>query len=114
MSTSGEVTPQCAGVRQQGVLAGHLKSTAQGGWQFSYLESYQGPPVSLTLPVRREPYSFPAFPAVFEGLLPEGPQLEALLRRHKIDRHDAFRLLVTVGRDLVGSLTVEEESSPAS
>jgi serine/threonine-protein kinase HipA len=45
-------------------------------------------------------------------LLPEGPQLEALLRKHKIDRHDAFRQLVTVGEDLVGSLTVHELQPP--
>lgn len=51
-------------------------------------------------------YVFTTFPLVFEGLLPEGPQLEALLRKHKIDRNDAFRQLITVGGDLVGSLTV--------
>ena len=33
-------------------------------------------------------------------------QLEALLRKHKIDRNDAFGQLVIVGSDLVGSLTV--------
>ncbi len=101
-------------VCQQSVLAGHLLSAAAGGWQFKYLESYRGPPVSLTMPVRRVPYDFPAFPAVFEGLLPEGPQLEALLRQHKIDRNDSFRLLVTVGRDMVGSLTVEEVPPPTA
>lgn len=101
-------------IRQQGVVAGHLASLLGGGWQFKYHDSYIGPPVSLTLPVQSSPYGFAEFPAVFEGLLPEGPQLEALLRRHKIDRHDTFRLLVTVGRDLVGSLTVEEASPPHS
>ena len=97
-----------ARVTQHGVIAGDLESLPAGGWQFCYLESYVGEPVSLTLPVRSEPYVFSSFPAVFEGLLPEGPQLEALLRLHKIDRHDSFRLLLTVGRDVVGSLTVEE------
>lgn len=97
-----------ARVTQHGVIAGNLESLPAGGWQFGYLEGYDGEPVSLTLPVRAEPYVFPSFPAVFEGLLPEGPQLEALLRLHKIDRHDSFRLLLTVGRDVVGSLTVEE------
>ena len=97
-----------ARVTQHGVIAGDLESLAAGGWQFRYLEAYDGEPVSLTLPVRSESYVFPSFPAEFEGLLPEGPQLEALLRLHKIDRHDSFRLLLTVGRDVVGSLTVEE------
>ena len=46
--------------------------------------------------------------------LPEGPQLEALLRMHKIDRSDTFRQLVIVGADLVGSLTVKETVGKAT
>jgi serine/threonine-protein kinase HipA len=95
-------------VQQHGQPAGILSEGADGRWRFTYLPGYSGPPVSLTMPCREEPHEFLGFPAVFEGLLPEGPQLEALLRRHKIDRHDAFRQLVTVGADLVGSLTVTE------
>jgi serine/threonine-protein kinase HipA len=34
--------------------------------------------------------------------------LDALLRQQKIDRNDLFGQLVTVGRDLVGAVTVEE------
>ncbi len=90
-----------------------LAGRPEGGWRFTYLDGYAGPPVSLTLQRREEPYDFPGFPAVFEGLLPEGPRLEALLRRHKIDRHDAFRQLVTVGADMVGSLTVTEAAPSA-
>ncbi|MCF7733656.1 MAG: HipA N-terminal domain-containing protein [Akkermansiaceae bacterium] len=97
-----------AAIFQHGRLAGHLRSTGPGTWAFAYEGGYDGPPVSLTLPVRVEPYDFPEFPAFLEGLLPEGPQLEALLRKHKIDRHDAFRQIVTVGEDLIGSLTVRE------
>jgi serine/threonine-protein kinase HipA len=97
-----------AAIFQHGRLAGHLRSTDLATWTFNYEAGYDGPPVSLTLPVRPEPYDFPGFPAFLEGLLPEGPQLEALLRKHKIDRHDAFRQLVTVGEDLIGSLTVRE------
>lgn len=99
-------------VCQHGEPAGHLEEAEEGRWTFCYLDGYVGAAVSLTLPVRAEPYRFDGFPAVFEGLLPEGPQLEALLRKHKIDRGDAFRQLVTVGADLVGSLTVEEITNP--
>ena len=97
-----------AAIFQHGRLAGQLRSTGPAAWTFAYEGGYDGPPVSLTLPVRAEPYEFPAFPAFLEGLLPEGPQLEALLRKHKIDRHDAFRQIVTVGEDMIGSLTVYE------
>jgi serine/threonine-protein kinase HipA len=95
-----------AEVYQSGTLAGYLQEQLDRSWVFAYEGNYEGIPVSLTLPFRREPYSFKEFPPVFEGLLPEGPQLEALLRTHKIDRHDAFTQLLAVGEDLVGSLTV--------
>ena len=76
-------------------------------YQLIYRTSYHGPPVALTLPVSAEPYTFDRFPPFFDGLLPEGDQLEALLRLAKIDRDDPFLQLVTVGRDLVGAVTVE-------
>ena len=97
-----------AEVQQLGKLAGYLTERPGGGWTFAYLEDYAGFPISLTMPVRPEPYEFAALPPALEGLLPEGLQLEALLKTHKIDRHDTFRQLVTVGADLVGSLTIRE------
>jgi serine/threonine-protein kinase HipA len=47
-------------------------------------------------------------PSVFEGLLPEGVQLEALLRVHKVDKGDLLQQLLIVGADVVGSLTIRE------
>jgi len=94
-------------VSQQGTLAGHLEETGENAWSFTYRPDYEGPAVSLTMPFRREPYTFDRFPSVFEGLLPEGVQLEAVLRKHKIDRHDPYGQLIVVGADLVGSLTIE-------
>ncbi|HEX5033289.1 MAG TPA: HipA N-terminal domain-containing protein [bacterium] len=75
---------------------------------FEYLEDYRGPPVSLTLPTRQRRHEFGSFPSFFDGLLPEGPQLEALLKQAKLDRRDYFGQLVTVGTDLVGAVTVKE------
>ncbi|MGL5017362.1 MAG: HipA N-terminal domain-containing protein [Luteolibacter sp.] len=95
-------------IRQHGIPAGHLTELTAGGWSFTYLPGYDGPPVSLTLPVRDEPWIFVDFPPFLEGLLPEGPQLETILRKHKIDRGDCYRQLMLVGQDVVGSLTVEE------
>jgi serine/threonine-protein kinase HipA len=95
-------------IRQQRIPAGHLAELPSGGWSFTYMPGYAGPPVSLTLQVRDEPWLFADFPPFLEGLLPEGPQLESILRKHKIDRGDCFRQLMVVGQDVVGSLTVEE------
>lgn len=98
-----------AEVALHGVPAGFLVEEAPGrGCRFEYAAGYRGPPVSLTLPVRAEPYAFDEFPPFFDGLLPEGFQLEALLRQRKLDRDDRFGQLVAVGADTVGAVTVRE------
>jgi serine/threonine-protein kinase HipA len=98
-----------ASVYQRDVLAGHLGELQGGEWSFVYESGYKGPPVSLSLPIRAEAYIFPDFPPFLDGLLPEGSQLEALLRQRKIDRRDCYRQLLAVGQDVVGSLKVIEE-----
>jgi serine/threonine-protein kinase HipA len=95
-------------IYQQGVLAGLLDELDAGRWRFTYADQYAGKPVSLAMPVSQRVHEFDQFPPVFEGLLPEGRQLEALLRRYKLDRTDLFAQLLIVGEDLVGSLTVKE------
>jgi serine/threonine-protein kinase HipA len=77
-------------------------------YRFTYDPAYSGPPVSLTVPVRPEPYEYGNFPPFLEGLLPEGYNLEALLRALKIDRQDLFSQLMAVGRDMVGAVTAVE------
>jgi serine/threonine-protein kinase HipA len=97
-----------AEVYQEGTLAGILEELDQNRHRFSYAPGYYGQPISLALPVREAPYEFDKFPPVFEGLLPEGLPLEAMLRQYKIDKKDLFKQLVTVGEDVVGSLTIKE------
>jgi serine/threonine-protein kinase HipA len=77
-------------------------------YRFEYLPNYSGTPVSLTLPLGQMVYDFNSFPSFFEGLLPEGYQLEGLLKIGKVDRNDFFGQLMAVGDDLVGNITVRE------
>jgi serine/threonine-protein kinase HipA len=97
-----------AEIYQQGKLAGILEELDQNRYRFNYASGYRGQPISLALPVREASYEFDGFPPVFEGLLPEGLHLEALLRQCKIDQQDMFKQLLAVGGDVVGSLTVKE------
>ncbi len=91
------------------IMAGQLiQLDDDGKYRFSYAPNYAGPPISVTMPVRSEAYQFDSFPPFFDGLLPEGFQLEALLRRRKIDRNDRFGQLLQVGADTVGAVTVSE------
>ena len=75
---------------------------------FVYDDDYEGPPISVTMPVEKEGFEYDRFPPFFEGLLPEGVNLEMLLRSKKIDRNDAFAQLMAVGKDTVGAVTVQE------
>ncbi len=91
-----------------GKLAGYLIEDNKK-FVFYYNENYEGPPISQTMPTSKKKYVYDSFPPFFDGLLPEGSQLEALLKFNKIDRNDFFSQLLTVGKDLVGSVTVEED-----
>jgi serine/threonine-protein kinase HipA len=77
-------------------------------YTFTYHEPYRGPAISLALPLRQNSYTFTRFPPFFDGLLPEGSQLEALLKQRKIDARDYFSQLLAVGNDLVGAVSVKE------
>jgi serine/threonine-protein kinase HipA len=59
------------------------------------------------MPVQQREWRFDRFPPFFDGLLPEGPQLQALLKIGKLDRTDFFGQLLAVGQDMVGDVTVE-------
>jgi serine/threonine-protein kinase HipA len=97
-----------AHVYMHGELAGMLTESDDGvTYAFAYGDGYRGPPVSLTMPVVSEPYTFTGFPPFFDGLLPEGHQLEGLLRQAKLDRPDRLSQLLAVGGELVGAVTVE-------
>lgn len=97
-----------AEVNLHGVRTGVLTELDDGRYRFQYDDRYSGDPVSLTMPVRLDPYEFTDFPPFFDGLLPEGLMLDALLRQLKIDRQDRFAQLCAVGADLVGAVTVEQ------
>jgi serine/threonine-protein kinase HipA len=89
------------------MLAGYLQESEDGReYRFEYTPEYTGPPISLTMAVRTEAYVFEEFPPFFDGLLPEGAQLEAMLRLHKLDRDDKFGQLLLIGADTVGAVTV--------
>lgn len=93
-----------------GEFAGFLEEEEAGKWIFRYVPSYEGPPISLTMPIEEENHYFDIFPPFFEGLLPEGEMLDGLLRHRKIDRKDYFAQLIAVGADTVGAVTVVEDS----
>ncbi len=97
-----------ASVSVNGEFAGILEELSNEEYRFTYAEDYKGAPISLTLPLKKRVYEFTKFPSFFDGLLPEGGMLEALLRKYKLDREDYFGQLLKIGQDVVGAIMVEE------
>jgi serine/threonine-protein kinase HipA len=101
-------------VRVRGIAAGRLEETPSG-YLFTYDPVYlagdAAAAVSLTLPLRSEPYVSPHLFPFFEGLLAEGSLRELQSRLHKIDLEDSFGLLLkTAAFDVIGCVTVEPVS----
>ncbi len=98
-----------------GTLIGHfIEWEKNHRYEFAYLEEYRGPSISLTMPLTQKVYYFDRFPPFFDGLLPEGFMLDALLQKAKLDRNDPFEQLLRVGRELVGNITVERDDESMS
>lgn len=90
-----------------GRLAGLFTESDTKRYFFEYLSDYLGSPVSYTMPVIQRRFDFETFPPFFEGLLPEGYNLDAMLMKQKIDKNDYFSQLLAVGEDMVGDVTVK-------
>jgi serine/threonine-protein kinase HipA len=96
-----------AKVYVNGEFSGYLEEIAKGKeYRFAYRDGYEGEAVSMTMPKSQKAYQFDQFPPFFEGLLPEGAMLNALLKGHKLDRDDYLEQLMQIGQELVGNVTI--------
>ena len=100
----------CVYVRN--VFAGILSET-DSGYRFAYDEDYlrseNASAVSLTLPLRDEPYDSATLFPFFDGLIPEGWLLGVVSRNWKIDTRDRFGLLLVACKDGIGNVSIAEE-----
>lgn len=64
-------------------------------------------PVSLTMPLRSEPYVSQGLHPFFDNLLPEGWLLDVYSRTLKISKQDSFALLLATCGDCVGAVEIE-------
>jgi len=72
----------------------------------NYLESENAKPVSLTMPLREEPYTNKVMLPFFDGLIPEGWLLEIAEKNWKVDPRDRMGLLLTFCRDTIGAVSI--------
>ena len=96
-------------VRLDGRDVGVIDETPEG-FSFRYLEDWltssEAVAVSLTMPLRREPYRTRYLHPFFQNLLPEGWLLELSTAKLKISKDDAFGLLLATCADCVGAAEI--------
>ena len=96
----------------QGHYAGIIEENDEG-YAFQYAESYlqgeQALPVSITMPLQKEPYQSNVLFPFFDGLIPEGWILGIVNRNWKIDTKDRFGLLLAVCKDCIGDVSIKSE-----
>ena len=98
-------------------LAGILSKEA-GTYRFRYYDGYLAAagvrPVSVTLPLRHEPYESDVLFPAFVNRLSEGANKALQNRLLKIDENDYFGLLLaTAGKDGIGPVTIKEIHEPS-
>ena len=99
-----------AEVKLYNIRVGIISQT-DDGYEFcydnQYLEKETAEAISLTLPLRVEPYkSLILFP-FFDGLIPEGWLLDIAQKNWKINPRDRMELLLTCCKDCLGAVSIE-------
>lgn len=101
--------PRIGQVRLSGEPVGMIEALGDRT-RFTYLPSWlaraDATPVSLTLPLRAEPYESEGLHPFFDNLLPEGWYRELASRVLKVSQDDAVGLLLGTCGDCVGAVEV--------
>lgn len=103
-----------ATIKINGVLAGILTENDRAflfEYDKNYLQTENARPVSLTLPLKEEPYESEVLFAFFDGLIPEGWMLELAQTNWKLNPRDRMGLLLACCRDCIGNIEVEPLSN---
>jgi len=96
----------------QNHFSGIIAETEEGyifTYDQDYLDREDAVAVSLTLPLRQEPYETTILFHFFDGLIPEGWLLGVVSRNWKINQKDRFGLLLSSCRDCIGDVCIRRE-----
>lgn len=98
-----------------GSIAGVLERRSQARLRFTYAEEWvtaSRQPLSLSLPVRPQPYEHEECAPFFEGLLPEGEFLRAIARTLHVSADNSFQLLDELGGECAGAISLAPSGRP--
>ena len=94
-------------------LAGTIEGNSSSDAVFHYAPEYIGrsgaKPISLSLPLREEPFSPSATKNYFDGLLPEGFTRRSVAGWIHSDENDYLSILRALGRECIGAVRISDE-----
>ena len=98
-----------AEVRIYDTTAGWLVEDENGyhfNYDSSYLNSSNPAPISLTLPIKEQPYTSKILFPFFDGLIPEGWLLDIAQNNWKLNPRDRMGLLMACCKDCIGAVSI--------
>ena len=99
-----------ADIYYKNTLAGFLKETDEGTFEFKYTDEYLNNPLSkpitLTMPLSKQTYTNTILFPFFEGLIPEGWLLNIASTTWKINKNDRMGLLIACCKNCIGAVSV--------
>jgi serine/threonine-protein kinase HipA len=98
-----------AEVKIYNTTAGWLVEDENGyhfNYDSSYLNSSNAEAISLTLPLKEQPYTSKILFPFFDGLIPEGWLLDIAQNNWKLNPRDRMGLLMACCKDCIGAVSV--------
>lgn len=104
--------PKQLSVRLNGQPVGIFEQNIAGDLVFSYIES-AAQAISLSMPIREEPFKNAICEAFFGGLLPESITAKKIIgKQYGISYNNTFALLKAIGYDCAGAISLHEINDP--
>lgn len=91
-----------------GTIVGNDSSDAYFAYLPEYLQDRNAAALSISLPLREEPYPASQTSRFFEGLLPEGFTRRSVAQWMHVDENDYLSILHGLGRECLGAVCVTE------
>ncbi|MCR5156665.1 MAG: HipA domain-containing protein [Butyrivibrio sp.] len=97
-----------------GTIEGESFESAQFAYSDEYISGADAYPISVALPLQREPFSSRETGNFFDGLLPEGFMRRSIAGNMHFDERDYLSILHNLGKECLGALRIytdDEEKS---
>ncbi|MDD3403476.1 MAG: HipA domain-containing protein [Hespellia sp.] len=96
------------------IRVGNISFSNERGGNFcyvlEYLDSRDAAPISISLPLQKEPFSAIKTKNFFEGLLPEGFTRQSVARWMHVDETDYLSILAGLGNECLGAIRIVSEN----